>query len=76
MNALSHKPEQYIPLLYRALEEEIGILIEVTKPLYLRQGLYTARQMAADPKLDELMFFIPQSNDRVLIAKRSVELDP
>ena len=66
--------------LYRALDEEIGIRVEVFDgpPAIKRFAimLYTARDQEANPRLKELIIFQPASNDCIFIARKSVELEP
>lgn len=65
--------ENFLPLLYNALEEEIGLLIRTDDRLKLVNTLYEARAKANDEALAELMIFQPEE-DTVFIAKRSTEL--
>jgi hypothetical protein len=66
----------YLPLWLQALEEEIGILIEVRKDtrILLVNALYEARKQSLNPALQELMVFTPKE-DLIYIAKKAVELD-
>jgi hypothetical protein len=43
---------KYLDLLYKALEAELGLLVETPEVLSLQQRLYSARRRAADPKLN------------------------
>jgi hypothetical protein len=65
--------EAYLPLLYNALEEELGIYVKTDQQGYLVNTLYWARDDANDPALAELMLF-KIGDDVVYIAKRSTEL--
>jgi hypothetical protein len=67
--------ETYLPLWYRALDEEIGILVECTERRKLVQALYEVRTGANDPRLEALMIFQP-GDGMVFIAKKAVELEP
>lgn len=73
--------DRYLPLLDRALEEEIGIAIPVSGCTreYFRNALYTARKTYKESnfngdRYDILMIFLP-NNDEVWICKRTVSLD-
>lgn len=65
----------YLPLLYRALDEEIGLRVATNKPQELRSHLTAVRRAEANPRLKELKFFLPPGNKTVFIAKKSVELE-
>ena len=65
--------DSFLPLLYNALEEEIGLFVRTNDRIKLVNTLYEARKAAADEALDELMLFQPEA-DVVFIAKRSTEL--
>lgn len=69
-------PTFYTPLFESALENEIGLLVEVANPRHLRAILYECRKLADDPRFDEIIMFIPASNDRIFLARKSVELEP
>lgn len=72
----------YLPLLDRALEEEIGIAIPVSGCTreYFRNALYAARKQYKETSFDDgdrydiLMIFLP-NNDEVWVCKRTVSLD-
>lgn len=68
-------PADYLQLWTAALEQEIGILIEVADPQQLRKLLYEARTLSTDPRLQEIIMFLPASGDRVFLARKSVELE-
>ena len=70
--AISYSDE-FLPLLYNALEEEIGLYVRSDNAKLLRATLYDARTNAADESLSELMLFFPLP-DTIFIAKRSTEL--
>lgn len=64
----------YLPLWLRALDEEIGIMIQCTNRILLVNALYEARKQSLNPALQELMLFQP-AEDLIFIAKKAVELD-
>lgn len=66
----------YLPLLYRALDEEIGLRVATNKPQELRAQFSAVRRTENNPRLKELKFFLPPGNRAVFIAKKSVELEP
>lgn len=49
-------PESLRELLYQALREDIGVLIQVSDFARARQALYRARADAGDPALAQLQF--------------------
>ena len=49
-------PEAWRDLLYQALREDIGVLIQVSDFARARQALYRARADAGDPELAQLQF--------------------
>ena len=65
----------YIPLWERALESELGIAIATNQPQLLRQELYAARKVAANPAFDEVIMFLPKDKDEVFLCRKSVEID-
>lgn len=65
-----------LPLFSRALEAEIGILVRCSDPKGLSRKLYALRAEVKDPALMQLIIFLPASNDKIFIAKKSVELEP
>ena len=65
--------EEYLPLLYNALQEELGMYIRTDDKRKLKNVLYDAKDKAGDEALDELMFFDIEPNV-IYIAKRSCEL--
>ena len=65
---------EYLPLLYNALDEEIGILVRTPDRISLVNTLYDARKEAQDPELDALMILQP-AEDTIYIAKKATELD-
>lgn len=69
-------PLTYLPILEDALKEEIGLLVMTNDPKNLKARLYEARKLADNPALAELIIFHPASNDRLLVARKSVELEP
>lgn len=64
----------YLPLWLRALDEEIGIVIQCTNRVLLVNALYEARKQSLNPALQELMIFQPKE-DLIFIAKKSVEVE-
>lgn len=69
-------PLTWLPLWERALDEEIGIAF---RPMgipreYFRNMLYEARKLANDPRLNDLVMFLP-NNDEIWICKKAVSLD-
>jgi len=66
--------DDFLPLLYNALDEEFGTYVRTDNTKQLRSALYAARDNADDEALAELMFFAPVPNV-ILIAKRSTEID-
>lgn len=64
----------YLPLWLRALDEEIGIVIQCTNRVLLVNALYEARKQSLNPALQELMIFQPKE-DLIFIAKKSVSVD-
>lgn len=77
MARINHFP-QCLPLLHRALTEEIGIAFAVSgcPRETFRNSLYEARKAAEDPRLDELIIFAPAGDhsDELWICKKSVEM--
>jgi hypothetical protein len=74
-------PSTWLPLLHRALAEEIGIrfrLAGVPRESF-RNRLYEARIASGDPRLEELIMFLPatpETQDEIWICKKAVELEP
>lgn len=68
-------PADYLQLWLAALEQEMGLVIEVTDPQQLRRLLYEARADSGDLRLQEIIMFLPASGDRVFLARKSVELE-
>lgn len=63
-----------IELLYAAAAKPIGLLIETSDPLRLRQALYQARASMNDPALDDLSFIVsPYSPTGQLFVMRNKE---
>jgi hypothetical protein len=69
-------PLTWVPLLERALREEIGIAFPVSGVTreYFRNQLYEARNAAKNPAFDNLIIFLPNDN-RIWICRKAVELD-
>lgn len=64
----------YLPLWLRALDEEIGIVIQCNHRILLVNALYEARKQSLNPALQELMIFQPKE-DLIFIAKKAVEIE-
>lgn len=66
----------YLPLWLRALDEEIGIVIQCAAKtrILLVNALYEARKQSLNPALQDLMIFQPKE-DLIFIAKKSVEIE-
>lgn len=64
----------YLPLWLRALDEEIGIVIQCKHRILLVTALYEARKQSLNPALQELMIFQPKE-DLIFIAKKSVSVE-
>jgi hypothetical protein len=73
-------PAWFVTLWQRALDVEIGIRFEVSgwSREQFRNFMYEARQAARDPRLQELMMFLPAAphDNEVWLCKKTVELDP
>ena len=69
----------WLPLWERVFDEEIGIAFTVTgiPRENFRNRLYEARKLAADPRLDELIMFLPAApcDHEIWLCKKAVELD-
>ena len=72
-------PSTWLPLWERALDVEIGIAFKVSGVTreYMRNTLYEAKKQAADPRLNDLIMFLPagEASGEIWICKRQVELD-
>ena len=72
-------PLTWLPLWTRALDVEIGIAFPISgvRREYFRNILYEARKQAADPRLDDLIMFLPAApcDNEIWICKREVELN-
>lgn len=72
-------PLTYLPLWTRALDHEIGIRFCVAGVAreYFRNTLYEARKAAADPRLDDLIMFLPAApfDNEIWICKKQVSLE-
>lgn len=64
----------YLPLWLRALDEEIGIVIQCSHRILLVNALYEARKQSLNPALQDLMIFQPKE-DLIFIAKKSVSVE-
>ena len=64
-----------IPLLYQALAEPIGLLLQVSDPELLRARLYAARKKTQDQDLQGLQIrSSPFEEGNLLIVNRKIEL--
>lgn len=61
-------------LLNRALEEEMGLVVETNNPGYARQQIMDHKK--TDERFRSLIIAIPSTENEVFIVKKSVELDP
>lgn len=63
-------------LLYQALRQDIGILVQVTDFARARQALYRARADANDPELTKLQFRVSPglSGGNLIIIKETIQL--
>jgi hypothetical protein len=72
-------PSTWLPLWLRALDEEIGIAFKISGVAreYFRNTLYEARKASADPRLNDLIMFLPAGGheDEIWICKKEVELE-
>lgn len=74
-------PSTWLPLWQRALDPtcEIGIRFRITGITreQFRDYLYTARKNSGDPRLQDLIMFLPggECTDEIWICKKQVELD-
>lgn len=60
----------YSTLWYAALEAENGIRIETDDVKLTRADLYKARELAADPQLDDLIMITPPSGKEVWLCHK------
>lgn len=72
-------PLTWLPLWERALDVEIGIAFEVggVDRDYFRSTLYEARKQSGDPRLAELVMFLPVApyDRQIWICKKAVEME-
>lgn len=72
-------PLTWLPLYERALDQEIGISFKVSgvDRGYFRNTLYECRKLANDPRLDDIVMFLPAGDhsDEIWLCKKQVELD-
>jgi hypothetical protein len=72
-------PLTWLPLWERALEVEIGIgfVVEGVERDYFRNTLYEARKQSGDPRLSELVMFLPAAplDNQIWICKKAVEME-
>lgn len=66
----------YLPLWLRALDEEIGIVVQTVAKhrVLIVNALYEARKQSLNPALQELMIFQPKE-DLIFICKKAVEIE-
>lgn len=65
-------------LLYQALREDIGVLVQVSDFARARQALYRARADSGDPELSQLQFRVSPglSGGNLIIVKDRVKVNP
>ncbi len=74
-------PIIWLPLWERALDPsvEIGIAFKIsgTTREYFRNTLYECRKVAGDPRLEDIIMFLPGGDhtDEIWLCKKMVELD-
>lgn len=74
-------PLTWLPLWHRALDPdiEIGIAFRISgvDRGYFRNTLYEARKAANDPRLEEIIMFLPAGDhtDEIWLCKKEVSLD-
>jgi len=72
-------PSTWLPLWHRALDVEIGIAFRITgvRRDYFRATLLEARKGSGDPRLRDLIMFLPAApfDNEIWICKKEVELD-
>ena len=67
--------QDFRPLLYQALSEPIGLLLQCSDAGLARQRLYAARSAAGDPELAQLQFRMsPLPDGNLVIVKETVEV--
>lgn len=62
-------------LLDRALDEDLGIVVEINNPEALIQRIHTARKALNDPRYDSIMLCRTSNPEELFLIKKSVELD-
>lgn len=69
-------PEQCRELLYQALREPIGVLVQTSDFARARQMLYRARADAGDPELSQLQFRVSPGLEggNLIIVKERVQV--
>lgn len=71
-------PLTWLPLYERALSQEIGIAFKISgvDRTYFRNTLYECRKAANDPRLDDIVMFLPGGDytDEIWLCKKQVEL--
>ncbi len=77
-------PEFCKELLYQALREPIGVLVQVSDFARARQALYRARADAEDPELNQLQFRLSPGlaggnliivKDKIQVAEQTTSAD-
>jgi hypothetical protein len=72
-------PLTWLPLWERALEVEIGIgfVVSGVDRDYFRNTLYETRKQSGDPRLSELVMFLPAAplDNQIWICKKAVEME-
>ncbi len=69
-------PESCKELLYQALREDIGVLLQVSDFARARQAFYRARTDAKDPELNQLQFRVSPglAGGNLIIVKEKVKV--
>ena len=67
------KPELLRSLLDRALEEELGLVIETNNPHQIEIKIHEVKKTTL--KYDGLIVAIPSTPETVFLVKKTVELD-
>lgn len=71
-------PLTWLPLFERAMATEIGIAFKISgvDRQYFRNTLYECRKLANDPRLEDIVMFLPAGDhsDEIWLCKKQVEL--
>lgn len=70
---MSFPRESLQNLWYQALEEEIGVAIQVDDKPRLLNELYDVRKALGDPELEKIILCNPKG-DEIFMVKKAVEL--